>query len=396
LSIANVFSLSTASIIPQRIICTTYVFLRAILPHLNLNILLSVNWNESIFFGSFLVFVLFVLLLDLGVFSKDNHRVSLKEALLWTLVWVACAISFYFFLAYRGEMIHGITGLEQLKHLIHHNEHLIEVEGKDYATLIEEYRKTISIEYLTGYFIEYALSVDNIFVMLLIFQTFNVRERYYKRVLFWGVLGAVVLRFTFIFLGAAIIHHFHWVLYLFGGFLIFSGLRIFLKKESGEKMDVQKHPVVRLASKIWNVYPKYIGENFFVRLNHKFYITPLFLVLLVIEFSDLIFAVDSVPAIFVVTKDPFIVFFSNIFAIMGLRSMFFLLANIIHYFYYLKYGLGVLLTFIGCKMIFHEFMTETLHIDNVRSLYIVAGILIVSVIISLMFPQKNESVISDS
>lgn len=293
-------------------------------------------------------------------------------------------------------MIHGIESLERLKYLISHNEHIIDPKGKDYQSLLAEYRKTISIEYLTGYFIEYALSVDNIFVMLLIFQTFSVKERYYKRVLFWGVLGAVVLRFTFIFLGSAIIHQFHWVLYLFGGFLIFSGLRIFFKKEGEEKMDVQKHPVVRLASKIWHVYPRYIGENFFVRLDKKFYITPLFLVLLVIEFSDLIFAVDSVPAIFVVTKDPFIVFFSNIFAIMGLRSMFFLLANIVHYFYYLKYGLGVLLTFIGCKMIFHKFMSEILHIDNTRSLFIVAGILLVSIVISVLFPQKNQSSIGNS
>ncbi|MCB9246224.1 MAG: TerC/Alx family metal homeostasis membrane protein [Flavobacteriales bacterium] len=357
----------------------------------DLALLLNINWGESLFFIFFLIFVLFVLLLDLGLFSKDNHEVSFRESIGWTSVWIACAIGFYFFLRFKGEMIHGVESLEGLQQLIKRYQHAITVDGLTYDELLHQYRKTISIEYLTGYFIEYALSVDNIFVMLLIFEVFHVRERYYKRVLFWGVLGAVLMRFLFIFLGATLIQHFHWILYVFGALLIYSGVRIFVKGESEDKFDEKNHPVVKLAGRIWNVYPRYIGEHFFVRKDRKFYITPLFLVLLVIEFSDLIFAIDSVPAIFVVTKDPFLVFFSNIFAIMGLRSMFFLLANVVHYFYYLKYGLGVLLTFIGCKMLFHRFMFETLGIDNVRSLYIVAGILLISILISLLFPKKKHS-----
>jgi tellurite resistance protein TerC len=331
-------------------------------------------------------------MLDLGVFSKNNHEVSFKESLIWTSVWMMCGLGLYVFLAMKGEMIHGIENIDQLKEIIAHNGHKINAQTDDYQALLSEYRKTLSIEYLTGYFIEYALSVDNIFVMLLIFQVFNVRERYYKRVLFWGVLGALVMRFLFIFLGSAIIHEFSWVLYLFGAFLIFSGVRILMKGDKEEKFDEKNHPIVKLASRIWNVYPHYIGENFFVRKDKKFYITPLFLVLLVIEFSDLIFAVDSVPAIFVVTKDPYIVFFSNIFAIMGLRSLFFLLANVMHYFYYLKYGLGVLLAFIGCKMLFHTFLEEKLGLDNLGSLYIVGGILLGSIVLSLIFPKKPHGV----
>ncbi len=364
------------------------VFLPPISTVLDQFIFLATNWGEAGFFGGFLVLVLFVLMLDLGVFSKDNHEVSFKEAIAWTSVWVSCAIAFYFFLRFKGEIIHNVENLDQLRELIAYHHHPIDVNGKDFTALLSEYRRTISIEYLTGYFIEYALSVDNIFVMLLIFQAFHVRERYYKRVLFWGVLGAVVMRFAFIFLGATIIHRFHWILYVFGGFLIYSGLRIFFKKDDNN-FDEKNHPVVRLAGKVFNVFPRYIGQNFFVRKDRKLFVTPLFIVLLVIEFSDVIFAIDSVPAIFVVTKDPFIVFFSNIFAIMGLRSMFFLLANIMHYFYYLKYGLGVLLAFIGCKMVFHEFMKDTLGIDNIMSLLIVGGILLVSVVISMLFPRKH-------
>lgn len=348
--------------------------------------------REVIFFVSFLVFVLFVLLLDLGVFTRSNHVIHFKEAIAWTSVWVACAFGFYFFLRHHGEMVHGITDIDHLRYIIEKYRHPIETAGKDFATLVAEYNRNLSIEYLTGYFIEYALSVDNIFVILLIFSTFGVRERYYKRVLFWGVLGAVVMRFVFIFLGAALIQRFAWILFVFGGFLIYSGVKLLIKGDKEETFDEKNHPVVKLTGKVFRVFPRYIGQRFFIRKDRHLYVTPLFIVLMVTEFSDLIFAIDSVPAIFVVTKDPFVVFFSNIFAIMGLRSMFFVLNNVMHYFHYLKYGLAILLIFIGVKMIFHHYL-EGLGFTNQTSLYIVAGILAGSILISLLFPAKKKETI---
>ncbi|MCB0734781.1 MAG: TerC/Alx family metal homeostasis membrane protein [Flavobacteriales bacterium] len=346
--------------------------------------------SELIFFSLFIVFILFVLLLDLGVFSKENKVVTFREALIWSLTWVACAVGFYFLLKYRGHMIHGPQNLDELREIIDKFHHPVETEGRTYPELLQAYRNNLSLEYLTGYFIEYALSVDNIFVMLLIFTTFGVRERYYKRVLFWGVLGALVMRFVFIFAGAAIIQQFSWVLYVFGAFLVYSGVRILWKGEEEETIDEKNHPVVKLVGKLFPVFPRYVGENFFIRKDRRLWVTPLFIVLFVIEFSDLIFAVDSVPAIFVVTKDPYIVFFSNIFAIMGLRSMFFLLSNIMHVFRFLKYGLGVLLTFIGLKMLMHHWFVDVLGIDNQMSLIIVAGILGVSILLSIIFPAQKE------
>lgn len=347
--------------------------------------------REVVFFSVFLVFILFVLMLDLGIFSKENKVVHFTEALVWTSIWVACAIGFYFFLRTNGHMVHGITDMDQLKDVIARYRHPIPIEGKSFEELRTDYNLNLSIEYLTGYFIEYALSVDNIFVILLIFTTFAVRERYYKRVLFWGVLGAVVMRFLFIFLGAALIQTFGWILYVFGGFLIYSGIKMLVQGEKEETIDEKNHPVVRFAGKLFRVFPRYIGQRFFIRKDRKLWVTPLFLVLLVTEFSDVIFAVDSVPAIFVVTKDPFVVFFSNIFAIMGLRSMFFVLSNVMHLFHYLKYGLSVLLIFIGLKMIFHHFLEESLGFTNQTSLLIVAGILLVSIIASILFPNKEKA-----
>ncbi|MBO6516722.1 MAG: TerC/Alx family metal homeostasis membrane protein [Bacteroidia bacterium] len=352
---------------------------------------LALHASELIFFSIFIVFILFVLMLDLGIFSKENKVVSFRESLMWSTVWVACAFGFFFLLKTKGHLIHGFTTVEQLTGIIDRYQHPIETSGKTFEELSQAYRNNLSIEFITGYFIEYALSVDNIFVMLLIFQAFKVRERYFKRVLFWGILGALVMRFTFIFAGAAVIQHFHWVLYIFGGFLIYSGAKILIKGDDEDEIDEKNHPVVKLAARTGRVFPRYVGEHFFIRKDKKLWVTPLFIVILVIEFSDLIFAVDSVPAIFVVTKDPYIVFFSNIFAIMGLRSMFFLLSNTIHLFRFLKYGLGVLLIFIGSKMLFHKFMVETLGINNVRSLLIIGCILGVSIILSLLVKEKDAA-----
>jgi tellurite resistance protein TerC len=249
------------------------------------------------------------------------------------------------------------------------------------------YKQNLALEFITGYVVEYALSVDNIFVMVLIFSAFGVNEKYYHRVLFWGIIGAVLMRFLFIFLGASLISEFNWIIYIFGAFLVYTGFMMFKGRNEEDEIDAENHRVVRFASKYLPITPDYVGKQFFVKQHGKTLITPLFVVLLVVEFTDLIFAVDSIPAIFAVTKDPYIVFFSNIFAILGLRSMFFLLVNIIHKFHYLKTGLSLLLVFIGLKMLAHHYLDDwgftTLH-----SLLIILSILTLSVVASLAFPKK--------
>jgi tellurite resistance protein TerC len=236
--------------------------------------------------------------------------------------------------------------------------------------------------------VEYALSVDNIFVMVLIFTAFGVDKRHYHKVLLWGIIGAVVMRFLFIFVGAALIEEFHWILYIFGAFLVYTGVTMFINRNQEESIDPENHTVVKLASKYFSVHPQFEGSNFFIKIDKKKFITPLFLVLLIIEVTDLVFAVDSIPAIFSVTKDPYIVFFSNIFAIMGLRSMFFLLVNIIDKFHYLKIGLAALLAFIGLKMLAANYVDE-IGLTTGRSLLVILGILVISVVASLVFPKKE-------
>jgi tellurite resistance protein TerC len=196
-----------------------------------------------------------------------------------------------------------------------------------------------------------------------------------------------VMRFIFIFAGSALINKYDWIIYLFGGFLLYTGVKMYLSRNEEEKIETSKHPVVKFVSKYFPVYPRYVKDRFFVKVNNKWALTPLFLVLLIVEFTDLIFAVDSVPAVFSVTKDPYIVFFSNIFAILGLRSMFFFLSNIMHLFHYLKVGLAVLLIFIGAKMIFHSFLAS-IGFETIHSLIIIVGVLAISIISSLVFPKK--------
>jgi tellurite resistance protein TerC len=344
--------------------------------------------SEITFFTFFIGFIIIVLALDLGVFSKSNKAVTFKNAFAWTSVWVSFAIMFFLFLKQYGHLIHGIISQDQLIALAKNYQPDMDFSKGDFASEISRYNDRISIDFLTGYFIEYSLSVDNLFVILLIFSSFAVPPVYFKKVLFWGVLGAIVLRMLFIFSGSMLIAQFHWILYLFGAFLVFSGLKILWTKDEDEKMDTEKHPMVRLASKYFSVHPEYVKGKFFFKENGKKFITPLFLVLLVVEFSDLVFAVDSVPAIFSVTKDPYIVFFSNIFAIMGLRSLFFLLSNIMHLFSYLKYGLGVLLAFIGVKMLFEHWFAS-IGFNNLISLFIILGILSGSILLSMLFPKKD-------
>jgi tellurite resistance protein TerC len=345
---------------------------------------------EFIFFSLFLVFIFLVLSIDLGLFQKEAHIVSFKEASIWTGIWFTFSIGFYFFLVKYAHIIHGIETLDQILYFNELYKHKIDFSGLAFDAALAKYNKTISLQYLTGYFIEYSLSADNLFVILLIFKSFSVSRKYYKKILVWGILGAVVMRFSFIFLGAALVSKFHWILYLFGAFLIFSGLKMLFTKDKDDEILPENHPMVKFVSKFFKVYPKnFKGKLLFKHPeNRKWHITPLFVVLLVVEFSDLIFAVDSVPAIFSITLDPYIVFFANIFAILGLRSLFFLLERVVSVFHFLGYGLSILLMFIGFKLIFEEWL-HSVGFTQEKALLVIVGILAISIILSLVFPKKE-------
>jgi tellurite resistance protein TerC len=351
--------------------------------------------SEMTFFALFIVFIVTILMVDLGLFNKNVHEIKFKEASIWCVVWLMFAFGFYFFLTNKGELIHSPTNINDLHELTVKYKHSIDLStATDYNSALKIYNKNLGLEFLTGYLIEYALSVDNVFVMVLIFMAFGMRKKHYKRVLFWGILGAIVLRFIFIFTSSALISHFHWILYIFGGFLILTGIWMFYSRNKEEKIEPQNHPIVKFTSKYFNVFPRNVRNRFFIRKKKMFLITPLFIVLLVIEFSDVIFAVDSIPAIFSVTNDPFIVFFSNIFAIIGLRSLFFLVMNVIDKFHYLKVGLSILLTFIGVKMLLADWL-KGIGFTTAYSLYFVLLILIVSVLASLIFPKKAVEIVDE-
>ena len=346
--------------------------------------------SRTLFFILFMAFIVVMLALDLGVFHKKDHVIKIKEAAIWTGVWIVLAMLFGLLLRFRAEWIHGITDLESLMDYAGSNgiASLIPASA-DYASALEIYRKEIFNQYLAGYFLEESLSIDNIFVMIMIFVSFGIDKRYYHRILFWGILGAIVLRFLFIFLLGAAVSKFSWVLAIFGVILVYSGVKMFVKKDDGA-IDTANHPAVKFASRFFPVTREVHGHDFFIRKEGRAYMTPLFLVLLVIEFSDIIFAVDSIPAVFSVTTDTFVVYFSNIFAIMGLRSLFFLLNNVTDKFWLLRYGLGLLLCFIGVKMVGHEFLH--FEVSTQVSLMVILGILVGSILLSLLFPQKKASV----
>ena len=314
---------------------------------------------NGLFFGMFMVFVVVMLMLDLFVFHKKDKVVSVKEAAMWTGIWVSLAMGFAVLVYFFGDWM------------------MPPAEG---MTDLAAYRKEMMEEFLAGYFLEESLSIDNIFVMIMIFVSFGIKKEYYHRVLFWGIFGAIVLRFIFIFALGALVTEFSWLLAIFGAILIYSGIKMFLDK-GDEQVDTENHPVVKFASKHFPVTRESHGHDFF----HLGKMTPLFLVLLVIEFSDIIFAVDSIPAVFSVTKNPVIVYTSNIFAIMGLRSLFFLLSDVADRFWLLHYGLGALLTFIGVKMIGGEFFGW--HIPTLASLAVIIGILVVSVMLSVLIKK---------
>jgi len=344
--------------------------------------------SEILFFSVFLVFIFTVLLLDLGVFSKNDHRVGFTEASIWSVIWVAISLSFYFFLIHFGYLVHGLETLEELQRNIALYKHPINISGLSFEEAMKVYENNLALEYLTGYIIEKSLSVDNIFVIILIFYAFGVEEKYYKRVLMWGIIGAVIMRFIFIFAGAALVREFDWILIIFGLFLVFTAIKLFIDRNKSDNIEPEKHPIVKFTSKYFRVHKQFEGHKFFIKKQGKLFITPLFIVLLVIEFSDVIFAVDSIPAIFAISKDPFIIFFSNIFAILGLRALFFLLANVLNKFYYLKIGLAVLLGFIGVKMLVHKYLVA-IGFETVHSLYIILAILVVSILASVLFPPSK-------
>ena len=306
---------------------------------------------DSVVWISFIGFVLVMLALDLGVFHRKSKEIKIKEALIWSAVWIALALTF--------------------------NYGIYVFMGKEKA-----------IEFLTGYVIEKSLSVDNLFVFIMLFTYFNVETKYQHKVLFWGILGALVMRAIFIFAGVALISKFHWIIYVFGALLIFTGIKMIFHKD--QLIEPDKNPLVRLFKKFFPVTDEAHGGKFFMKLNGRTYATSLFIVLLMVEFTDLIFAVDSIPAILAITNDTFIIFTSNVFAILGLRALYFALAGITKYFHYLKYGLSAILVFVGVKMI----IVDWYKIPITYSLTVILSILIVSILISVAFP-KNKTVINN-
>lgn len=344
--------------------------------------------NEILFLSGFLIFIVTLLLLDLGIFNKKDAAVSLKQAGLMSVLIILLSLGFYILLTYYGHLIHGIDSMDRLQEIVAKHKHPVKIIPGNLEHSIMLYDKNLGLEFLTGYLVEYALSIDNIFVILLVFSGFGVAPRNYHRVLFWGIFGAIVMRFLFIFIGAALIQKFEWIMYVFGAFLIYTGIKMYIERNKDDEVDPQHHPVVKFAQKHFKVHNQFVGNKFFVVIDGIKKMTPLFLVLIIVELTDLIFAVDSIPAIFSITKDPYIVFFSNIFAIIGLRSMFFVLAGIVSKFRFLKVGLAALLTFIGLKMIFHHYL-EDIGFTTSHSLIVIVSILFLSIIISLMFPEKK-------
>jgi TerC family integral membrane protein len=302
--------------------------------------------------GFFFALLLGMLVLDLGVFNRKAHRVGLREAVFWSVVWTLVALAFNAWVYYR-------------------------------------FGRQFGLEFLTGYIIERSLSFDNIFVFIVIFNYFAVPAEFQHRVLFWGILGALISRGIFIAMGTALITRFEWLILVFGAFLVYTGIKIF--KEQEAEVHPERNPVVRLFQRFVPLSGRYHGKRFFVRENGRLKATPLMLVLVVVEATDVVFAVDSIPAVFGVTKNPFIVFTSNIFAILGLRALYFLLAGLMHKFHYLSYGLGVVLVFVGGKMMADRWV----HIPTEISLGIVLGVLTVAIVASLLRPVVPEEVVHD-
>lgn len=309
------------------------------------------NEREVILFSIFGVIIILFLVLDLGLFHKQAHKISTKSALYQSIFWVTVSALFGYFIYVYDES--GAEG---------------------------------AVEYFSAYLTEYALSVDNIFVILLILKYFQVDETYYHKVLFWGILGAIVFRAIFIFVGAYLIHKFHWILYIFGVFLIYSGIRIYFE-DGDEKIEPEKNPILKFCKRYLPISTESREGKFVFRENGKFFFTPLFLVIVLIETTDLIFAVDSIPAAFAITQNEFLIYTSNIFAVMGLRAMFFLLSGIIDKFYLLQKGLSIILFFIGTKMILEIF---GININVYLSFSVIIATLTLSIVFSVLIPRRQR------
>lgn len=348
--------------------------------------------QTGVFLG-FIIVILFLLVLDLGVFEKKDKVISLKSAAVTTFIWMGLAVLFGLFIRFFGNQIHGIEDMQALMDMsskYHETGILNKIANlSSFDQAVSIYNKQMTLEYFTGYLIEYSLSIDNIFVMILIFSSFSIPPQYYKRVLMWGILGAMAMRFVFIFVAGALVEKYEWVLMIFGVFLIYSAVSMFLKRNKKQEVKPENNPIVKWVSKIFPVHETIEDHSFVKRIDGRLFITPLLLSLIVIEFTDVLFAVDSIPAIFSVTKDPYIVFFSNIFAILGLRSLFFLISGIIGMFRYLKIGLAVLLLFIGVKMIL-ECKPINFDIPILVSLLVIVAILLLSIVFSVLIPKKKS------
>lgn len=302
--------------------------------------------NQVLLWGAFALLVVVMLALDLGVFHRTAHAVKLREALIWSAAWILLSLLFnvgvYFELGPEAGLL-----------------------------------------FLTAYIVEKTLSVDNIFVFLLIFSYFSVPSRYQHRVLYWGILAAIVMRAVFIITGVALIQRFEWIVYVFGAFLVYTGVKMGLRKD--EEVHPEKNPVLKLFRRFFAVTEHYEESHFFVSRNGRWVATPLFVVLLVVETSDLIFAVDSIPAVLAITTDPFIVFTSNILAILGLRALYFALAGIMELFHYLHYGLSIILVFVGIKML----LSNVYHVPTALALGLIVTTIVMCVVASLIWPRRS-------
>ena len=345
--------------------------------------------SEVFLIGVFLVFIVGILMIDLLLVGRNAHIVSSREALIWSAIWIGTALCFYVFLKYFGHLLHGIETPEELQNITQKYAPALKFEHTDFEGMLQEYRNFMSVSYLSGYFIEETLSVDNVFVMLMILRGFSVPLKNYKKVLFWGILGAIVLRFVFIFAGAALIQRFDWILLVFGAFLVYQGIKVLWDKEEKNK-DPHDYPVFKFLAKHFSIAKTYEEDKFFLRREGRLFLTPLFVVLILIEFTDLLFAMDSIPAIFSVSLDPYVVFFSNIFAIIGLRSLFFLVSSMVDRFHYLKHGVSILLIFVGLKLLFHSWLDD-IGFKPTYSLYIIATILIGSIVISVIRAKRLKT-----
>ncbi|MFH2036542.1 MAG: TerC family protein [Candidatus Zixiibacteriota bacterium] len=301
--------------------------------------------NKYIIWIGFNILVLFMLALDLGIFHKKDHKITIKEGLVWSVIWIVVALAF-------NVLIYYWEGPEK------------------------------GLQFFTGYLIERSLSIDNIFVFLLVFNFFKVPEEYQYKVLFWGILGALIFRGLFIGIGAILIAKFHWILYVFGAFLVYTGIKMGVAED--KDIEPEKNPVLKFVRRFMPLTKDYVGGHFFTRIDGRKFGTPLFVVLMVIESTDIVFAFDSIPAIFAITLDPFIVYTSNVFAILGLRALYFAIAGLMDMFHYLKYGLSAILSFVGIKML----ISGWYKIGDLASLAIIGAILALSIIISIIRKDK--------